>query len=54
MTILQFLRVRTSLKVFLEGILANMIGSDGRDGGCVDEGLLRVLIGHVHGKARLC
>jgi hypothetical protein len=45
MAILQFLRIGTALEVFLERVLADMAGADGRDGRFVDDGFAIVCHG---------
>jgi hypothetical protein len=45
--ILEFLGIGARLEVFLEGVLADMVGSDGRDGGCIDKWLFRSLGSHI-------
>jgi hypothetical protein len=44
--ILELLRVGASLEVLLEGILADMVGSDGGDGRRVDERVFGALSSH--------
>jgi hypothetical protein len=47
MSILEFLRIRTVLEVFLKGVLANMARwADGSDGRLVNYGVARFLFCH--------
>lgn len=46
-SVLELLGIGPRLEVLLEGVLADMVGSDGGDGGGVDERIFGSLGGHV-------
>jgi len=45
--VFEFLGIGAGLKVFLEGVLADVVGSDGGDRGRINEGLVGSWSGHV-------
>ena len=54
MAVFEFLGIRAVLEVFLEGVLAHMAWSDGRDGGLVNNGLAWFLLCHGSGISINC
>jgi hypothetical protein len=47
MAVLELLGIGARQEVLLEGVLADMVGSDGGDGGGVDDRIFGSLGGHV-------